>query len=223
MKRLLAFGLVLSLAGPALAHDTWFARQPDGRLVLGTGAQFPKQETGIDAQYLLQQGCDAGSCWAQTTPFALTLDADKIALYLDEVRPDAALVAAWRALQARGLPWQERYAKHARIVHDAAAAASPSGMAMDVLLFSTTAPRRGQPLTFQVLRDGQPLPHFAVELRNDSSRFGLWRRTDAQGRLQFTPPFGGQWLLRGVDLRLSGTVPDSFDSRFVTLAFEVQR
>lgn len=210
------------LFGPAQAHDTWFARQPDGSATLGTGAMFPKQETGIDPQFLLIHACNASNCWAQTTPFDLELAPDKIALYLDEVRPDAALLDAWRALQARGLPWRERYAKHARIVQDAAAAATPSGMAMDVLLLGGTAPRRGQALTFQVLRDGRPLPQFAVELRNDRSRFGIWRRTDDAGRLSFTPPFAAQWLLRGIDLRLSETVPDTFDSRFVTLAFDVK-
>ncbi len=214
--------LLLCLAASAQAHDTWFERQAGGPPVLGTGQQFPKQETGIDPQYLVRQACTAGSCWAQTTAFELVLAPDKVALYLDEVRPDVALMKAWQAMQSRGLPWQERYAKHARIVLDAADGATPSGMAMDVLIFSATAPRRGQPLQFQVLRDGRPLPDFAVELRSDSSRFGIWRRTDAQGRLSFTPPFAAEWLLRGVDLRLSERQPDSFDSRFVTLAFEVR-
>lgn len=220
MKRLA--WLLLCLAGAVQAHDTWFAHQAGGPPVLGTGAQFPKQETGIAPQYLLRQACSAGSCWAQTTPFELVLAPDLVAPYLDEVRPDAALVEAWRAMQARGLSWKERYAKHARIVLDAADGATPSGMAMDVLLFSAAAPRRGQPLQFQVLRDGQPLPNFAVELRSDNSRFGIWRRTDELGRLSFTPPFAAQWLLRGVDLRVSDTLPDTFDSRFVTLAFEVR-
>lgn len=213
--------LLLIATGAAAAHDTWFERRADGSLQLGTGAQFPQQETGLDPQWILRQGCDAGSCWAQSTPFELTLDPAKIDLYLAEVRPDAALLQAWQAMQARGLPWVERYAKHARIVTNAAAAAAPSGMAMDVLLWSDGTPRRGRPLTLQVLRDGQPLPHFAVELRNDRSHFGLWRRTDAQGRLAFTPPFAAAWLLRGVDLRLSDTRPGIWDSRFVTLAFDV--
>lgn len=213
--------LLLLATGAAAAHDTWFERRADGSLQLGTGTQFPKQETPLDPQWIARQGCDAGSCWAQSAPFELTLDPARIPLYLDEVRPDAALLQAWQAMQARGLPWVERYAKHARIVTDPAAAATPSGMAMDVLLWSDGPLRRGRPLTLQLLRDGLPLPHFAVELRSDRSRFGLWRRTDDQGRLVFTPPFAAAWLLRGVDLRLATQRPDSWDSRFVTLAFEV--
>jgi hypothetical protein len=79
----------------------------------------------------------------------------------------------------------------------------------------------GDRLAFQVLRDGQPLADFAVELRSATVRFGQWGRTDADGRVEFKPPLPGRWLLRGVDLRVSATDPDAWDSRFVTLAFEV--
>lgn len=214
MKTAATWLLAALCCSGALAHDSWFERRADGSLALGTGLQFPKQDTSIDPAYLAQQGCDAAGCWAQTTTFELDLAADKIALYLDEVRPPQAVVDAWQSMRARGLPWHERYAKHARIVLDPGAAAVPSGMAMDVLFDG-----HGREKVFQVLRDGRPLPDFAVELRSDRSRFGIWRRTDADGRLRFTPPFAGQWLLRGVDLRV---VDDHFDSRFITLAFEVR-
>jgi hypothetical protein len=92
----------------------------------------------------------------------------------------------------------------------------PSGLGLDVLLESHAPP------TFRVLRDGQPLPGFAVEFRTERSRLGIWRRTDAEGRVVFAPPLDGAWVLRGIDLRLSDRVPDTFDSRFVTLAFEVK-
>jgi hypothetical protein len=226
MLRLLA--LLLGLVGPGLAqaHDTWFERGPDGGLLLGTGNRFPQQETRVAPDLLVRQGCNAGGCWAQTTVFALTLDPALIPAYLDEVRPPAETLAAWQRLRARGLPWNEHYTKHARIVLESgaaalAAAAAPSGMDMDVLLTADAPPRRGRPLTLQVLRDGRPLPHFAVELRNDRSGIGLWRRTDADGRLVFTPPLAAQWLLRGIDLRLASDDATRWDSRFVTLAFPV--
>jgi hypothetical protein len=242
--RRITLAALLLAAGAAQAHDSWFEAAAGG-LRLGTGALFPKHETAIGEEYLRQRGCrgggrelplrvlgladvallaaappQAGSCWAQTAPFEVELPADKIAPYFAEVRPTPALLAAWADIQARGLPWKERYTKHARIALPGAgdAAATPSDMGMDVLLEGP--PQRGRELTFQLLRDGRPLPDFAVELRSDRSRFGIWRRTDADGRLRFTPPFAGQWLLRAIDLRLSETQPDSFDSRFVTLAFE---
>jgi hypothetical protein len=36
-------------------------------------------------------------------------------------------------------------------------------------------------------------------------------------------PLPGRWLLRGTELRLSQERPDTWDSRFVTLAFDVAR
>ena len=36
-----------------------------------------------------------------------------------------------------------------------------------------------------------------------------------------TVPLAAKWMLRGTDLRLSTSNPDFWDSRFVTLTFEV--
>jgi len=238
--RCAALAALCAFAATAPAHDTWFD-PAGGELALGTGTTYPLRESGIDAKYLVHDGCRSGaelrplqplrniddalvvaeppgpaSCWAQLTPFEIELAPDKIALYLHEVRPPRPLLDAWSAMQARGLPWKERYTKHARISLGAgsAADAEPSGMDMDVVIESRS------PLVFRVLRDGRPLPGFNVELRYERARFGIWRRTDDQGRLEFKPPLPGRWLLRGVDLRLSDHGPDAFDSRFVTLVFE---
>ena len=108
-------------AHSALAHDTWFAPLPAKAnggvaLALGTGNQFPVQESGIDIQHLLYSGCrhEAGSapialqrtadaatalhvrvraerglpltCWAQTAAFEVELADDKIALYFKEIQ-----------------------------------------------------------------------------------------------------------------------------------------
>jgi hypothetical protein len=219
-------------------------------LTLGTGNRFPLHDSPIGAEFVVRRGCsraggaaaalqplantettlvvrapsDAGACWAQLAPFEVELAPDKIALYLDEVRPPPAIVDAWAALHARGLPWKERYTKHARVDFGGGdAAARPSGLGMDVLLLDAPAkPAAGDALLFRVLRDGAPLAGFAVELRHAADLAGgTWLRTGADGRVAFTPPRPGSWLLRGVDLRLSATVPDTFESRFVTLAFDV--
>ena len=129
----------------------------------------------------------------------------------------------WAEMQSRGVPWKERYTKRARIeLNPDAGAARPVDMAMDVLLESSERPlQQGQTLQVRVLRDGQPLSDFAVELRNEHGPLGLWRKTDAEGRVRFTAPLPGRWVLRGTDLRLSEHEPDLWVSRFVTLAFEV--
>jgi hypothetical protein len=165
------------------------------------------------------------TCWAQQTPFEVEIKPETVDVYFKEINAPQATRAAWARMNARGVAWKERYSKHARIALGAAgtASAQPTGMAMDVLLESgDTTIRPGSALTFQVLRDGQPLPDFAVELRSDQSPLGFWKTTDAQGRVSFQPPLAGQWVLRGTDLRLSTAVPDTWESRFVTLAFEVK-
>lgn len=223
-------------------------------LALGTGNRFPLHDSGIDAKYLVRSGCRAGpdqpllvlqavadapnalelrvpaqrgrslSCWAQTSPFEVALAPDKIAVYLKDIQAPIAVRDAWAAMSARGVTWNERYTKHARIeLNPGAGAASPVDMAMDIVLESPQrTPRRGEALQFLVLRDGQPLPDFAVELRGDRSALGLWRKTDAEGRVRFNAPLAGRWVLRGTDLRPSDNEPDRWESRFVTLAFEVE-
>ena len=129
-----------------------------------------------------------------------------------------------RACSSRGLAWKERYTKHARIELPgarAARAAAP-GLAMDAVPLGDAAGwRSGDSAGFQLLRDGQPLADFAVELRHERAPVGVWLRTDAQGRVQMRLPLAGRWVLRGTDLRPSSERPGTWDSRFVTLAFDV--
>ncbi len=256
---------LLAAASAAPAHDTWFhlesASVRSGEIVmaLGTGNQFPVQESAVRTTDLQRSGCTSNdgrtaaltgvrdtptalivraptsgavaTCWAQLVPYEIELSANTVQVYLKEINAPRAVHDAWAQMRSRGVVWKERYTKHARIEwRDAAPgtpvlmAAKPVGMGMDVLLESGLQPiRPGDALVFQVLRDGAPLPDFAVELRSDRHRVGIWRKTDAQGRVRIVAPLAGQWVLRGTDLRLSDTEPDTWESRFVTLAFEVAR
>ncbi len=248
--------------GAATAHDTWFealsvppgapGRAGSTLLELGTGNQYPQQETGIAAPFLARQGCraadpqaataaplalkalrntphalllqappQAATCWVQLTPFEVEVAADKVPVYLLDIRATPAIRASWAAMQARGLPWREHYVKHARIElgtpSDAAVA-----LDMDLRLETDGQPLRvGRSVSAQALRDGLPLAGLALELRSATSPVGIWRRTDEQGRISVTAPLPGRWLLRGVDLRVSASDPDRWESRFMTLAFEV--
>ncbi len=198
----------------------------------GDAAPVPLQQEQDTGQALLLRarlnavGAGAGvTCWAQTQPYLIELPPDKVALYLHEIQASAALRAAWAAMQERGEPWTERYTKHARIEIDGYSAARerPSGMDLDVRLLGAAArPRAGDELVFQVLRDGVPLAGLAVELRSAQSPLGLWRRTDADGRVALRPPLAGRWVLRATDLR-PAAAGDAvhWESRFVTLAFEL--
>lgn len=169
------------------------------------------------------------TCWAQLQPLDIQIEPPLVQVYLDEISAPAALREAWREMQSRGVAWKERYSKHARMeVLDRrlgggdTPAAKPVPMAMDIVLESGLERlHAGDQIRFQVLRDGQPLPGFAIELRTERTTLGFRARTDAQGRAALRVPLPGAWLLRGTDLRLSSTVADAWESRFVTLAFDV--
>lgn len=167
------------------------------------------------------------TCWAQQQAFEVQIAPEIVPVYFQDIHATQAIRDSWAEMQARGVTWKERYVKHARIElagpEGEAVPATPVDMGMDVLLESgLQALRPNDPLQFVVLRDGQPLPDLPVELRSDLSPIGIWKKTDAQGRLSFQPPLAGHWILRGTDLRLSTSVPDTWESRFVTLAFEVR-
>jgi hypothetical protein len=171
------------------------------------------------------------SCWAELRAAGIELGPRLVQVYLAEIRAPAATRAAWARVQQRGLPWRESYRKFARIElasdggaaqERIAAARQPVGMALEIVVLGAQPIATGQPLAFQVLRDGQPLAGFPVELVSERSALGVWRETDAQGVLRHRLPFGGRWLLRGTDLRPSGARPDTWEGRFVTLAIEAR-
>ena len=222
-------------------------------LALATGNQFPKQEFAVAANVLVRQGCvDAGgrsralqpqlqlptrlllrtavagamSCWAQLTPFDIELAADKLAVYFDEIRPSPAVLAAWAALQARGLPWRERYTKYARIELPGSgppALPAPLALGLDLqLLADANQLQAGSTVGFQLWRDGQALAGLWLELRGAEGEPSLWGQTDGAGQLRLTLPKAGAWVLRGTELRLAADDATRWDSRFITLAFQVQ-
>jgi Domain of unknown function (DUF4198) len=253
MNRLLSALIGLACASTVSAHDTWFAPQPGGVLALGTGNRFPVTELAVDDKFFVKRGCIAAdgtataldklrftdkttllrakgtapaaqTCFVQLEPFEIELPPDKIEIYFKEIRPGAAALAAWADLKARGLPFKERYTKSARIDLGSEASAHTTGAAMDALRVSPGgALTVGSTAVFQVLQNGKPLPDFPVELVNERSPLGLWHRTDADGRISARLPLPGRWLLRGTELRLSAGDATTWESQFITYAFDVQR
>lgn len=225
-------------------------------LALTTGELFPAAQTAIAASSLVDRGCVAASgrrlrlntgpsepsalalraaagtgesitaCWVQTEPFDVEVPPHLVPVYLREIAAAESVRQAWAAHQKQGLPWLERYTKHARITlagQPMAATPSPApAMALDVEILSPGRLRAGDVLHFRVLRDGQPLAGQAVELRGDMSRLGLWRTTDGDGRASVPVPFAGRWVLRATDLRALPDRPGHWESRFVTHTFSVE-
>lgn len=170
------------------------------------------------------------SCWAQLQPFEIELADAIVEAYFKESMPPASVRQAWAEQKAKGLPWRERYVKHARMEWFPdpqaieTAPPEPAGMGVDALLLQPLrAPRVGDELEFQVLKDGKPMANFPVEFRQHASRFGLWRRTDEQGRVRLRAPSAGRWILRGIELTPPPMQPADarWQGLFVTLAFDV--
>lgn len=211
------------------------------RVPLRSGEQTP---SSLRLHADVRPGEAAATCWVQTEAFEVELPDELVPTYLREIAAPADVQATWAEAQRQGIAWQERYTKHARIslplppppapgagrtagsaaAHgpgDAAGAgmASAGPMALDIEIEGVGRLRAGQTLRFRVLRNGRPLAGQAVELRSDASRFGLWRRTDAEGRASVPLPWAGRWLLRATDLRPVPGRIGHWDSRFVTHAF----
>lgn len=170
-------------------------------------------------------------CWAELHSVETELAPAVVEIYFADIQASAAQRAAWAALRARGLPWRESYRKFAKIELAATAtlapperlaARRPAGLDLEIVVLGDQPLSAGAPVEFQVLRDGQPLAGFPVELVSARHPLGIWRVTDPGGKIQHNVPFAGRWLLRGTDLRLSKRKPDTWESRFVTLAFEAR-
>lgn len=164
------------------------------------------------------------SCWAQLVPFDIELPQDKVAVYLDEIAAPQAVRAEWEDMKQHGMRWKERYTKNARIellpARSAPVGAAPSGVDLEILLERVAgAVRVGEPVVARVRFRGQPLPGLALELVAEKSGRSTWLRTAGDGRMQFTVPEPGRWVLRGTHLRASRERPGTWDSDFVTLVF----
>lgn len=228
-------------AGPALRLGTGnrYPRQEFGSLPehlvqanCTDGLQVHPMSPGVPNPHYLplrlpasEPGHPPLSCWAELHPVEVELAPAVVDVYFDDIRAGPALRERWDAMRQRGLPWRETYRKFARIdLRDDGAedarretARHPVGLPLEAVLLGGRPVVAGEPVTFQVLRDGQPLADLPVELVSERSRIGIWRVTDAHGLVRQALPFAGRWLLRGTQLVPEG---ERWRSRFVTLAFE---
>lgn len=198
----------------------WAADRPDALWLRTTRAVPP--------QALLD-------CRVQTRAEAIELEPAKVGLYLDEARADAALRARWQQLRDRGLPWRERYSKHARwlgtsepattvqagpLANGGPALGAAPQLELDLALELPQWPlKRGDRVRGQLLFRGQPLPGHDLELRNDASAIGIWFRTDAEGRVELPLPLAARWMVRGIVLRPAGEA--EWESQFLSVVFDV--
>jgi Domain of unknown function (DUF4198) len=162
------------------------------------------------------------SCLARLATAEVSIDNPTVELYFKEVQPSEAVRARWARLRDKGVKWQESYTKLARIMMPGNMASGDTSQGLDLRVENTNPVLRvGDTLQVQMLRNGQPLPGIAMELRNDLSPIGIWRKSDEQGRISFPLPLAARWMLRGVDLRPASDASERWESDFLSVAFEV--
>jgi Domain of unknown function (DUF4198) len=162
------------------------------------------------------------SCLARLATAEVSIDNATVELYFKEVRPSESVRSHWAQLRDKGVKWQESYTKLARIMMPGNMASGDTSQGLDLRVENTNAVLRvGDTLQVQMLRNGQALPGIAMELCNDLSPVGIWRKSDEQGRISFPLPLAARWLLRGVDLRPAANAAERWESDFLSVAFEV--
>lgn len=194
-------------------------------------ALLPRQERPEFLEMRARVDATSGvACWLELKPNNVEITPELVAQYFDEIRAPAAQRELWAQQRSRGVSWRETYRKFMRIelparagktgaAADLSVLRQPQGLGLEIVPLGAEAIRVGQPVAFQMLLDGQPLAGQAVQLVSERSPLGIWRQTDAQGRLRETLPFGGQWLLRATRLEPPTTDTEPWRSRFITLVF----
>ncbi|HVT17248.1 MAG TPA: DUF4198 domain-containing protein [Thermoanaerobaculia bacterium] len=164
--------------------------------------------------------------WVELAPRSIELDPKEVEEYLAEIGASEAIRRAWRAAGG-ARRWREVYTKHAKTFvwveggADDRSWADPIGMALEIVPEKDPhALEPGDELPVRVLKDGKPLPHFTLGLVHAGEASGVRQTTDDQGRAVFRLDRAGDWLLRGTDLRSSGS-PGNWRSDFTTLTFSV--
>lgn len=164
----------------------------------------------------------------ELAPKTLTLTADKVAEYLDEIDASPALRAEWARMPAPRR-WRESYTKHATTFVRVGDPQLDSSWARPMELGLEIVPERdpttlvaGDTLVVRVLRRARPLGGFVVAARRAGARAPTFTSTDDRGIARIILPSAGQWLLAGTDLRRSAKPDLEWESDFSTVTLSVQ-
>lgn len=171
------------------------------------------------------------ACSLELMAVEITLTPDLVEQYMVEVRAPQAVRDTWAAQHKAGIGWKEVYRKFIRIetpvdasqtVASAAELRKPRGQALELVPTGPEPLATGKSAEFIALADGKPVPGLAVEFVPARGPIGVWRQTDAQGRVQLALPFGGEWLLRATTFEIPSSPQEPWRTRFGTLTVEVR-
>lgn len=158
--------------------------------------------------------------WVESRPRSLTMTPDEVEHYLEEVGAPEGVRTRWKTTQR----WRETYHKAAKTfvrVGEPTTDRSwqePVGMSLEIVPEKDpTTLRAGDEIPVRVLHKGKPLSGLSLSAVGPGTNKPEMRTTDSDGRVAFTLPRAGPWLLRGTLLEPS-TAPDTdWRSVFTTL------
>lgn len=192
----------------------------------------PRQDVDVRLELRARMGsAGAASCWTELLPVELVLTPELVQVYFQDVRPPQAVKDAWAARQKAGIGWKEIYRKFTRIETAVPGPASPASWAalrkprnypLELLPVGDAPVRPGIESEYQALANGKPVAGLAVEFVSLRSPVGIWRETDAQGRMKLALPYAGEWLLRATVLDVPPSLQDVWRSKFATLTVQVR-
>jgi hypothetical protein len=197
----------------------------------GTFALVPRTEHPVSLELRARASRLAPlACWVELKPQPITLEPALVQTYFDDIRAPAAVRQAWARLQADGVGWSEVYRKFIRIElpqpdmtqADLAALRRPMNLPLELVPAGAEPLRRGVEGEYLALAEGKPVEGLPVEFVSTRSPLGIWRQTDRDGRVRFTAPFTGEWLLRGTVLEVPAAPGHVWHSRFATLTVWMQ-
>ena len=170
------------------------------------------------------------ACWAELKPRDVELADALVETYFSETRPAPGVSQRWARQRSAGIPWRETYRKFMRVeVPPApapppgalAALRAPQGLGMEIVPLGDDPLRAGRPASFQLLRDGRPVAGHWIEFVSERNPLGVWRQSDADGKVSIALPFAGRWLARSVFIEPPADDGMRWNSRFTTVLVHV--